>query len=71
MRKIYKKLTEEQINKGVVFSSCLSRTTKENKDDCVHEVFKSDVDKNERIKRLKDDDFFNQSFFKYNIIRRF
>ena len=70
MRKIYKKLTEDQKKRNVIFSSCLSVYTTEQETDTIHEVLNTDEDKNETIKRLKDDKFFNKSHFKYNIIRR-
>ncbi len=70
MKKIYKKLTKEQKEKGIVFTSTLSEHTTESFLDTTHEVFESDEDKNEQIRRLKDDDFFNESpLWKYNIIR--
>lgn len=69
MKKIYKKLTQEQIKRNVIFSSCLSVYTTEQEKDTIHEVLNTDSDKYEVIKRLKDDKFFNQSHFKYNIIR--
>jgi len=70
MKKIYQTLTKDQINRGVIFSSCLSVIRTELKEDCIHEVLESDKDKSEQIRRLKDDSFFNNSHFKYNIIRR-
>jgi len=69
MRKVYKKLTKEQKSRGVIFSSCLSVSRTETGNDTVHEVFNSDIDKYEKIKRLKDDKFFNDSHYKFNIIR--
>jgi hypothetical protein len=69
VRKLYKKLTKEQINRGVIFSSTLSPYRFETKETNTHEVFKDDFDLNEHIKRLKDNKFFNESHFKYNIIR--
>jgi len=69
MKKLYKKLTTEQINKGIVFSSCLSVYSTEQQDDTIHEVLNTDTDKTEQITRLKDDKFFNSSHFKFNIIR--
>ena len=70
MHKICKKLTKEQRDRGVVFSSCLSERTQEMGDDKIHEVFKTDEDAAETIARLLDDKFFNESHWKYNIIRR-
>ena len=70
MRKVYKKLTEEQIKRGVVFSSCLSEFRTEMAKDTIHEVFKKDSDRYEQINRLTDDKFFNSSHWKFNIIRQ-
>lgn len=85
MKKIYKKLTEEQKKRGVVFSSCLSEYRTEQKGDEIHDVLKiiendfkdkptyelkKAIDKNELIiLRLKDDKFFNPSHWNFNIIR--
>ena len=70
MKKVYKKLTKDQKERGVIFSSCLSENRSEGTDETIHEVLNSDVNKNIIIKRLLDDSFFNNSFFNYNIIRR-
>lgn len=70
MRKVYKKLTEDQFKRGVVFSSCLSEYREEMQKDLIHEVFKNDPDKEEKINRLLDDRFFNKSHWKFNIIRQ-
>jgi hypothetical protein len=70
VRKVYKKLTEEQKNRSVIFSSCLSRYRFETTEDTKHEVFSFDVDKHLKIARLKDDKFFNSSHFKFNVIRQ-
>lgn len=67
MIKIYRKLTKDQKERGVIFSSCLSPTKYEN--GTIHEVKKDDPDKENKICNLKDDKFFNGSQFKYNIIR--
>lgn len=64
MKKRYLKLTEDQIKRGVIFSSQLEGST------IIHEVFKSDTDKREVIARLLNDSFFNRSPFKYNEIRQ-
>lgn len=69
VKKIYKKLTQEQKERNVIFSSCLSEYKQEMQNDTIHEVFKDDDDKIEVIKRLKNDKFFNSSHFKFNIIR--
>lgn len=70
MRKIYKKLTKDQVARGVIFTSTLSKATTELAGDTVHEVKADDPDKYETIRRLKDDSFFNSSPWKYNIIRQ-
>lgn len=86
MIKVYKKLTDDQIKRGVIFSSCLSISRTESLKDTIHEVFKIDEslykdkptyelkevleENRETIRRLKDDKFFNHSHFKFNIIRR-
>lgn len=69
MKKVYKKLSREQLKRGVVFSSTLSKYRFETSEDNIHEVFNSDSDKIDKIARLKDDKFYNQSHFKFNIIR--
>jgi hypothetical protein len=70
MKKVFKELTEEQKQRGVIFSSCLSIFRTELKNDTIHEVLNSNENKNQEIKRLLDDSFFNKSHFKFNIIRR-
>ena len=69
MRKIYKDLTKDQKERGIVFSSTLSRYTTELTTDVIHEVHNDDPDKWIKIERLKADSFFNDSPWKYNIIR--
>ena len=72
MKKIYQKLTDEQKKRGVIFSSTLSEHTIEQPGDLVHEVF-GDMDKLEQDRRIKnqlDDSFFDESPFRFNIIRR-
>ena len=69
MRKIYKSLTKDQIERGIIFSSTLSRYTTELTTDTMHEVHKDDPDKHRVIANLKNDSFFNDSPWKYNIIR--
>ena len=71
MKKVYKKLTEEQKSRGVVFSSCLSEFRTEQSKDTTHEVWFGieEEQKEKQIKRLKNDKFFKQSHFKFNIIR--
>ena len=72
VKKLYKKLTQEQKERGVVFSSCLSveRIEQEQQGDTIHEVFGFSREDEKKIERLKDDKFFNKSHFNYNIIRR-
>lgn len=70
MKKIYKKLTKEQKERDVIFSSCLSEYREEMDDDTIHEVRKTDEDGDIIIKRLLNDKFFNASHYKYNIVRR-
>ena len=67
MKKIYRKLTVEQRERNVIFSSCLSVDKHEN--GTIHEILENDSDKWTKIERLKDDKFFNASHFKYNITR--
>lgn len=69
MKKIYKKLTNEQKAKGVIFSSCLSVGRTELETDTIHEVLNTNENKELIIRRLKDDKFFNSSPWKFNIIR--
>ncbi len=69
MKKVYKKLTEDQIKRGVIFSSCLSSCRTEQESDTMHEVLKDDEDFYSTIERLRDDSFFNSSPWTFNIIR--
>jgi len=69
MQKVYKKLSQDQIKRGVIFSSCLSVFRTEQSTDLIHEVLESEPDKWQRVERLKDDKFFNASHWKYNILR--
>lgn len=64
MKKIYAKLTEDQLSRGVLFSSELVPGG------IVHEVFIEDLDGAETIKKLLNDKFFNGSPYKYNLIRK-
>ena len=71
MRKTYKELTQDQKDRGVMFSSTLSICTNEQPGDTTHEVFKSEGwESSGHIQKLLDDSFFNRSPWKYNIIRR-
>ena len=69
MRKINKKLTADQIKRGVVYSSTLSTERTEQTGDTTHEVFKLDTEGYKEIAHLQDDKFFNKSHWNYNIIR--
>lgn len=69
MKKIFKKLTDDQKERGVIFSSTLSKYTTEQAGDTIHEVKEDDPEKNATITRLQNDSFFNGSPWKYNIIR--
>ena len=64
MRKVYKSLTDDQKNRGVIFSSELIGGGK------IHEVLKGDPDGQTTIRRLLDDSFFNNSPYKRNEIRQ-
>lgn len=76
MKKLYRKLTKEQKARGVVFSSTL---VYEDKDDTRADVYTHEVigtpegwigePQREKIEQLKDDKFFNNSPYKYNLIR--
>jgi hypothetical protein len=70
MKKVYKKLSEEQRQRGVIFASTLSKYREEMEGDTTHEVLASHEDKDKRIERLLNDRFFNDSPYKFNIIRR-
>lgn len=70
MIKVYKKLTKDQKDRGVVFSSTLSKYRTETTADTIHEVFNDTEDKDAVMSRLLDDKFFNGSPWKYNIVRR-
>lgn len=70
MIKVYKKLTKEQIKRDVLFSSCLSVERTEQEGDEIHEVLNLDVDKWDKIDKLRDDKFFNGSEWRFNIIRQ-
>jgi len=70
MKKIYKALTKDQVSRGVVFSSTLSNARTEQPEDIIHEVFQRERDKDRIIRNLKDDSFFDDGPWAYNIIRR-
>ncbi len=68
MKKLYRKLTNEQKERNVIFSSCLSVDKFET--DSIHEVESSNENKNIIIERLLNDKFFNSSHYNYNIVRK-
>lgn len=70
MRKIYRKLTKDQKERGIIFSSTLSTHTTELSIDSIHEVHEDDPNRHEKIQNLKDDSFFDNLQWKYNIIRQ-
>lgn len=70
LQKIYRSLTKDQKVKDIVFSSALSITKSDRDSDTIHHVLNTDEDKDDKIRRLKDDSFFNNSPYKYNIIRQ-
>ena len=65
MRKTYKELTEDQKKRGIIFSSQLMPDD----NSTIHEVHEDDEDKDIVISRLKDDKFFNNRHYKYNLIK--
>lgn len=74
MKKQYRKLTKEQKQRGVIFSSELLPTIGTMR--TIHEVFKPQnnttaewQEVEEEIRRLKDDKFFNNSPYKINEVR--
>ena len=70
MKKIYRKLLQEQRDRGVYFSSTLSKTKEEDGSSDRHEIMHGDPDAERRIALLKNDKFFEDSPWKYNIIRQ-
>lgn len=69
MRKKYLKLTKDQKDRGIIFSSTLI-SDNEDLRKIIHEVKETDPDKWDKIDRLLNDKFFNNSPFKYNEVRR-
>ena len=74
IKKIYLKLTKQQKQNKIMFSSTLSKHRFETEEDTTHELSEKMFCKNEKeFKRkeelLRDSSFFNNSHFKYNIIR--
>ena len=70
MNKVYKKLTQEQKSKGIIFTSTLSKSRTELESDLTHTVYNTTDNKTRKIALLKDDSFFNSSPWEYNIIRK-
>ena len=70
MNKVYRKLTRDQKERGVIFSSALSKARVEQAGDRIHEVKGNDPEKDRLIRNLKEDEFFDGSQYNYNIIRR-
>ena len=71
MRKLYRKLTADQIKRGVIFSSQLTvyNDCESVRDASIHEVLESSTDKDRQITLLQDDSFFKSSQWNFNIIR--
>lgn len=65
----YYKLTKDQRERGVIYSSQLVNHTIHDGDDVIHEVFRDQEDKYEVIARLKDVKFFKNMAkdFGYNV----
>ena len=74
MKKIYLPLLKEQRERNIYFSSTLSAHRFETTETTRHEISLKELQEdsneaNEKESRLKDDKFFNNSHFNYNIIR--
>lgn len=74
MRKVYRKLTKEQKDRGIIFSSELVKTPEQERGD-EHEVYEAknpeeEKENEEKVARLKDDKMFRDGYFNYNIIRQ-
>jgi len=74
MKKIYLPLLKEQKQRGVYFSSTLSpyrfEAINTTRHEITHEQYKKDYKEAEATEqRLKNDSFFNNSHFNFNIIR--
>lgn len=73
MKKKYLKLTKEQKDRSVIFSSELIPKGVYDIDIKVHEITleewkENELEAREKMERLKDDKFFND-FYQYNLIR--
>lgn len=62
-------LTQDQRARGVIFSSTLSNSRKEQPGDKVHEIFEDTPDKQSKIDALNNDHLFEDSPWSYNIVR--
>ena len=67
--KVEKKLSEEQINEGIIFSSTLSKYRTEQSSDTTHELTGKEENYHTQKERLLDVSFFKNSHFKFNIVR--
>lgn len=70
MRNKYLKLTKEQKDRGVIFSSQLKDSTNNVANGEVHEVLVNEVDKDEKIQNLSDASFFEDSPWNVNEVRQ-
>jgi len=68
MKKKYLRLTKDQKQRGIIFSSTL--IPKYTAPMFLHEVHKDDKNKEETIKNLINDSAFDGSLYKYNLIRK-
>ena len=74
IKKIHLKLTKEQKENKIMFSSTLSKYRFETKEDTKHELSEemfcnNEKEFNRREELLRNSSFFNNSSFQYNIIR--
>ena len=70
MKNVYRRLTVEQKRRGVIMSSKLIGTSLgEDFEGTEHEVLNTDPDYKEKMDRLKDASFFDESPYHTNIIR--
>ena len=69
MRTIRKKLSKDQIEEGIIYTSALSTERYELSTCTVHKVYDTNEDKYEKIERLENSKFFKNSHYRFNIIR--
>ena len=74
MKKVFLKLTKDQKERKVYFSSTLSTAKFETSDATRHEITSDEYindwkEAETKEARLRDDKFFNNSHFNFNIIR--